>query len=389
MILLTDVAAKLEELLNNYDLSDYLFVVKSSGYHLDSIANKDKARNQIPVFVSQVAGEYNPVPNLHQINTTYEINIYYPVRFKEDFYNLNAYLEQLFVGKQLSFGTENALCNVSVATYGEIIQVEAIREFENWVEAEYNENERIIQLDRQVNEFYMSMQFRLFCTTLGTGFIFGNNVKYKLTATVPTKIDRIVVEIEPTVSRYFVRSSTNDVGGKYCWYSFYPLLTLVVFADVSSSSQMDENTKFYTYNSSTQVFTETTYKFRYIDYSFGTESNNTITEELVWDQSGTGASISPVSEQLIGVDKFVRNIENITNFNKSITVYVKNTDFWQAFLHCYNAQRLDLITSVKLVKTYYFNNNEQMTETYNQVLLSYNENVSLGDPLSFTLTFGD
>jgi hypothetical protein len=133
-----------------------------------------------------------------------------------------------------------------------------------------------------------------------------------------------------------------------------------------------------------------TFHFKFLQIVEREESGSTktYTEQLVWDQSGTGASISPVSQQLVGVDKFVRNIQNITNFNKSITVYARNNEFWNTFLYCYNAQELDTISNISLVKKYNFNN-EVKTFTYSQILLSWNENIQLGDPLSFTLTFGD
>ena len=107
MIILTDVAAKLQELLNSEDCpTDFQFVVKSQGYHLDSIADKTKGINKIPVFLEMVGGEYNPVPNLKQANFIYGVNIWFPIRFKETFYALNEYLENVFVGKKLTFGTQ-------------------------------------------------------------------------------------------------------------------------------------------------------------------------------------------------------------------------------------------------------------------------------------------
>lgn len=312
MIILTDVAAKLSEILNDANCPvPFKFVVKSQGYHLDSIANHKTGENRIPVFLTMAGGEYNPVPNLHEANFTYGVTIWFPVRFKEDFYALNEYLEETFVGKKVEIGDKVALCNISVAEYGEITGLH-LDQFEQWLEETYEDNVHIFKKEHDISEEYMSMEFRLFCTTLGDGFLFGNDVKYELTATFPKLVD-----------------------GEY-----------------------DET------------------------------QTETLTEQLVWDQSGTGASISPVSEQLIGVDKFVRNTENITNFNKSITVYVKNNGFWKAFLYCYNKQDLEKIINLSLTKTYKLGGSD-IEYTYKQVLLSYNENVELGSPLSFTLTFGD
>jgi len=384
MILLTNVATKLQELLNSFDSSDYSFVVKSAGYHLDSVSNKKESRNQIPVFISQVGGEYNPVPNLHQVNFTYEINIYYPVRFKEDFYNLNANLQNWFVGKKVAFGDENALCNISVAEYGEIIDFEAIRSFENWVAEEFNGSVRLFKEDKQVNEFYMSMRFRLFCTTLGEGFLFGNDVKYELTATFPTIIDGIEVEVATNTHYQFTRYETGDLGNKHAW----KYQTTIIYTNKENSYKLDSNSKIYTYDAEQEKFIESEYTFLYSNPYVDTTNTQKLTEQLVWDQSGTGASISPVSEQLIGVDKFLKNTPNITNFNKSITIYVKDDNFWKVFLYCYNKQDLDLVKNISFSKIYKLGEND-IKYTYNQILLSYSENIELGSPLSFTLTFGD
>ena len=108
----------------------------------------------------------------------------------------------------------------------------------------------------------------------------------------------------------------------------------------------------------------------------------------MWDSSGTGGSISPISEQLIGVDKYVRNTQNITNFNKSLVVYPNGTNFWKDVIKYYNEQDLDKITNLTLYKTYNFNGTE-VEYAFNQIVLSLNENISLGQPLSFTITFGD
>ena len=396
MILLTDVATKLEELLNLYSPSDYSFVVKSAGYHLDSISNKKKARNQIPVFVSLVGGEYNPVPNLKETDYTFEVNIYYPVRFKEDFYNINPYLSNLFVGKKLSFGSDNALCNISVAEYGEIIDFDAIREFENWVEEQFNGAMHLFKKEEQVNEFYMSMRFRLFATTLGEGFIFGNDVKYRLTAKMPiyqkqvTKINVKLGEGSTTV-RVFNRKATDDVGGKFAWSNTTSDVETVFYTDSYLPGDLSkDDVKLYTYlNDEFDEVNPETYVYDGINKTEDILINTkTLTEQLVWDNSGTGASISPVSEQLIGVDKFAKNMANITNFNKSLVAYIRDNEFWQTFLYLYNKQSLDEIEEITLQKVYNFNGTEY-TYDYEQIILTYNENVELGSPLSFTLTFGD
>ena len=394
MILLTDVATKLEELLNSYAPSDFSFIVKSAGYHLDSISNKQKSRNQIPVFISMVGGEYNPVPNLHQINTTYEINIYYPVRFKEAFYNLNPYLESLFVGKKITFDTETALCNISVAEYGEIIQVEAIRQFENWIEEEFEGSVYSFKKEEQINEFYMSMRFRLFATTLGDGFLFGNDVKYELTATFPSyQIEKLKLYNKTTHSWYiYQRYSTFDepTAQKWCFaYISEQIVIKYVFVDIEPSVYNFMSfikRQFKIYEDVVEGYVDVTDNYTVMDliYSVVAHIPLTITTSIIFANSGTGASVNPVAQQLIG-ETFAKNISNIVNFNKSALIYPQNNDFWDNFLFAYNTQNMQSITNMKLVKNYA----NGMQYEFSQIVLSVNENIQLGEPLSFTLTYGD
>ena len=116
--------------------------------------------------------------------------------------------------------------------------------------------------------------------------------------------------------------------------------------------------------------------------------NTTYSESLVWTSSGTGGENSPISQQLVDTDSYAKNVINVTNYNKSIVAYVKNSSMWLKLLEKYNNSAMNDLTNLKLVKKYKIGPNTY-TYTYNQVLLSLNENISLGDLLSFTITFGD
>lgn len=389
MITLPNIAEKLQELLNSIDGFNFQFVVKSQGYHLDAIASQKTGKNAIPVFVSMVNGENNPVPNLKQKNLTYEINIYYPVRFKEDFYNLNDYLDDMFVAKKVQFGTELALCNMSVAEYGEIVDVQ-LEQFENWLETEYSGAVKVFKKEEEINEPYMSMTFRLYATTLGNGFIFGNDIKYNLSITIPKLIvKKFRVKYD---NKYYLltRDSTKDIANsnKYAYYGTFATVPLTLYID--SETYISDLTKFYTYDSENQTFVENVdvVNLKSMEYDKAVGNNTeTIVEEMVWSNSGTGVAITPASEQLIGIDKFARNTPNITNYNKSLVGYVKDNEFWSKVLYCYNSQDLD-ISSCVLTKVYEGENHKMQFEL-NQIILSINENIALGEPLTFTLTLGD
>lgn len=392
-MIITDVAEKLQEMLNSIEASNFQFVVKSQGFHLDTIASRKTGKNTIPVFVSVVTGENNPVPNLKEKNRTYEINLYFPVRFKEDFFNLEDSIDEYFVGKKVTFNSESALCNVSIAEYGELTDIQ-LKEFDTWVNETYEGAVKVFKNEYEVCEPYMSMTLRLYTTTLGEGFMFGNDVKYRLTAKMPiyqeqaTKI-KFKGQNAPNVWIEETRDAEEDFGGKY---AFSVMITeeikAVSYIDTLDYEELKEGFKIY--NKVNNEFVENTVVIE-TEVSeteivkIGTE---TLTEQLVWDNSGTGASITPLSEQLIGKDKYARNIPNITNFNKSVVAYIRDNEFWQAFLYLYNEQSLEEIEDVKLQKIYSFGGKEY-TYDYDQVILTYNENITLGEPLSFTLTFGD
>lgn len=392
MILLTDVATKLEELLNAYSPSDYSFVVKSAGYHLDSISNKKKARNQIPVFVSLVGGEYNPVPNLKETNYTFEVNIYYPVRFKEDFYNINPYLSNLFVGKKLSFGSDNALCNISVAEYGEIIDFDAIREFENWVEEQFNGAMHLFKKEEQVNEFYMSMRFRLFATKLGEGFMLGNDVKYLLNfETRQRNISSLKMFYQGevvTATRY----ASGDTTGYYAWQVTLHG-TSVIYTDVNPQDAATSGVNFVKYiTNQVKFYVQSGNEMEVVDSWYVIDPYYTETgylyfsEELVFVNAGTGLNANPVAQQKIQVDSFAKNVINTTNYNKTMLIYPNlDTNFWKNFLAFYNIQDMSKINNLTLIKEY----SNGMKFYYSQVILSVNENMQLGEPLSLTLTYGD
>lgn len=182
MIILTEVAQKLQEILNDSNnpiANGYEFVVATEGFHIDSIANIKEGRNFIPVFVSSMGGQFNPVPELKQATYSIPIVLYYPVRFKDDFYLLNEYLAEVFVGKKITYGTNSgaAISNISVAQYGELQSLD-FKEFNAWLGNVYKKT-----IEKM--EEYMSMQVTLYLSTADEGYIYGNDVQ----TTITVKID--------------------------------------------------------------------------------------------------------------------------------------------------------------------------------------------------------
>jgi len=194
MIQLDKICEKLERLLNGTDTETsgiapvsekYFFKVYSEGLYLSTIADKKSGKNFIPVIVGSLGGEYNPIPDLQEADYNIQIQILYPVRFKNDFYALNEFLVNNFVGKVLNYGdTTNpnyALSNISVAQYGELQNID-VKEFDKWITNTYKIT------NPYVMDTFMSMNFTLYLSTAknlnqANGFIFGNSWVTSLTLT--------------------------------------------------------------------------------------------------------------------------------------------------------------------------------------------------------------
>ena len=185
MILLNEVAQKIEDILNGSDEeiirmglqppTGYYFKVATEGFHLDSIANIPESKNFIPVFLSSMGGQFNPVPELLQANYVIPIAIYFPVRFKDDMYRINEYLAKALVGRFLSYGVESgkALSNISVAQFSEIIELD-LKSFLTWAETTYRKK-------IETMEPYIQMTISLYLSTASQEYVYGNDATATLT----------------------------------------------------------------------------------------------------------------------------------------------------------------------------------------------------------------
>ena len=184
MIRLDEVAKKIQNVLNGTDPevialgltlpTGYQFVVETEGFHLDTIADMESGKNFIPVFVSSMGGQFNPVPELLQANYVIPITFYYPVSFKNDMFKLNEYLAKVFVGRQLSYGQNSgtALSNISVPQYGEITDLD-LKQFATWVATTYKKQ-------IEVMEPYLQMTISLYLSTASDEVVYGNDAEATL-----------------------------------------------------------------------------------------------------------------------------------------------------------------------------------------------------------------
>jgi hypothetical protein len=185
MILLNEVAKKIEDILNGVDTevinlrlnppTNYYFKVATEGFHLDKIFDMPSGKNFIPVFISSMGGQFNPVPELLQANYVIPIAIYFPVRFKDDLFKLNEYLARVFVGRQLNYGDSSgkALSNVSVAQFGELIETD-LKQFMEWEMTVYKK-------PVEKMEPYLQMTINLYLSTASEEFVYGNEATATLT----------------------------------------------------------------------------------------------------------------------------------------------------------------------------------------------------------------
>lgn len=193
MIYLDEVCERLQEILNSEDNPiDFSYAVEAVGFHADSIYENATGKNLIRVYVSTFGGEFNPVPDLGQANYSIPITFYFPVRFKESFFALDAYLHSYFVGKMREFGTKTGrcACNLSIASYGEIQDMD-YQAFKKWADTIYRKPIEIM-------EPYMSMTLTLYLGAIAEEFVFAND----LTATLGFTATKITISYSDGGSGY-------------------------------------------------------------------------------------------------------------------------------------------------------------------------------------------
>jgi len=182
------ISNKIEALLNNNNnpLKDFYFYVATEGFYLDTVADLSVHKNIIPVFVNQLGGENNPVPGFGQKDFNVSIHIYFPIMFKSVFYELEDYLDELFVGQIVDFAPiggspDCALCNINIPKFTTIMDAGLI-EFKTWTQSVYG-------LAVDTANFWMDMEVDLYTSTVKDldkhdGFLYGNNYSCSLSVTL-------------------------------------------------------------------------------------------------------------------------------------------------------------------------------------------------------------
>lgn len=154
---------------------DFYFKVYSEGLYLSNVADMGKGKNFIPVIVGAYGGENNPVEGLGEQDRNVMIQLLFPVRLKQVMYALEDYLDAIFVGRELTFGTQKAVCNLSPAQYNELQDFD-LNQFQEWVETTY-------KVKTEIMDTYMVMSITLYLSTAKNvgnegGFVYGNSYTF-------------------------------------------------------------------------------------------------------------------------------------------------------------------------------------------------------------------
>lgn len=231
MIRLDEVALKIENILNGSDAdvihlgietpTGFYFKVETEGFHINSIADKKEGKNFIPVFISSMGGQFNPVPDLLQANYVIPIALYFPVRFKNEAFKLNEYLARVFVGRQLNYGKNSgkALSNISVARYGEIVDLD-LQQFQKWVKTTYLQTVEIM-------EPYLQVTFELYLSTVSDDFVYGNDVETSLSVTIngETYTESNLALVENSIQSHSEPAAQQLLGSSIPETEGYPVNT--------------------------------------------------------------------------------------------------------------------------------------------------------------------
>lgn len=192
MIDTKELAIKLSNILNGLDsetssvenpMSEYIFDVKTYGEHLDSFYQKEKKANVIPVFISEVNGDIQPIANVENISYGFGIVIYFPIYLKNKILDLKTFFQKCFVGQILNYGSSSgtAVSSISIPKITEFqrTQMKGLQEF---IQDEYalpiDETQLRANLDFTL---YLSSYKTINSDNTKTDLYLGNDISVNLT----------------------------------------------------------------------------------------------------------------------------------------------------------------------------------------------------------------
>lgn len=201
MLTVKEIAKELDSILNGTSPNipeeatrpfDGVFSVKTSGYHLDHVYDPKTKSNFFPVFMENGTGEFNPIKDLEQVDYSFPISIYFPVRFKDKMLAMQEYIAKCFVGQTPLFSVygddgkiaykQGAVTNVSAFELGEITDLDLdqygqslLKQLNAYIAEQY-------KLPVNTMEPWISLNFTLYVSTMKNanakdGYVYGNVMK--------------------------------------------------------------------------------------------------------------------------------------------------------------------------------------------------------------------
>lgn len=204
MITIKDVACELQDILNGVSPNvpqgivrpiTATYEVQCAGYHLDHVFKDDKSGNFFPVFIDSGTGTINPIKGVGQVDYSFPVSIYAPVRFRDKMLALQEYLSECLVGAMLKLKVcddrgedvyeQGAITNMGAFEIGDITDMDLgqvgnpLKQFHDFVNANY-------RMPVDVMEPWISLTFALYVSTMNKanangGFVYGNAIYAQLT----------------------------------------------------------------------------------------------------------------------------------------------------------------------------------------------------------------
>lgn len=201
MLTVKEIAKELDSILNGTSPNipeeatrpfDGVFSVKTAGYHLDHVYDPKTKSNFFPVFMENGTGEFNPIKDLEQVDYSFPVSIYFPVRFKDKMLAMQEYIAKCFVGQTPLFSVygedgkivykQGAVTNVSAFELGEITDLDLdqygqslLKQLNAYIAEQY-------KLPVNTMEPWISLNFTLYVSTMKNanakdGYVYGNVMK--------------------------------------------------------------------------------------------------------------------------------------------------------------------------------------------------------------------
>ena len=246
MLTVKEIANELDSILNGTSPNipeeatrpfDGVFSVKTAGYHLDHVYDPKTKSNFFPVFMENGTGEFNPIKDLEQVDYSFPVSIYFPVRFKDKMLAMQEYLVKCFVGQNPLFSVygddgkiaykQGGVTNISAFELGEITDLDLdqygqslLKQLNAYISEQY-------KLPVNTMEPWISLNFTLYVSTMKNanakdGYVYGNAFKEVLTITRKKSdgtLEDLSEEVKTDSTNLTYTASTSsqqgfEIGGK-------------------------------------------------------------------------------------------------------------------------------------------------------------------------------